>query len=90
MAGTDGRDPRDDYRHLLKELKLYSPALLDKPRIVGANKMDVPASAANLAKFRKKYAVPVLKISCLTGAGLDALQKKLWTQITALRRRERA
>ncbi len=90
MAGTDGRDPRDDYKHLLKELKLYSPALLDKPRMVGANKMDVPASVANLVKFSKKYPVPVAKISCLTGAGLDALQKKLWTQIAALRRRERA
>ena len=43
MAGyTDARDPRrDDYKHLLKELELYDPALLKKPRVVAANKMDV-------------------------------------------------
>src|SRR5688572_7993123 len=39
MAGIDGRDPGEDYRHLLKELELYDSALLKKPRIVAANKM---------------------------------------------------
>jgi len=31
MAGADGRDPSDDYRQLLEELKWHDPALLDKP-----------------------------------------------------------
>src|SRR3954465_9000253 len=34
MAGTDGRHPWDDYKQLLKELELYSPALLKRPRLV--------------------------------------------------------
>ena len=41
MAGSDGRDPRDDYATLLRELELYDPALLKKPRLVVANKMDL-------------------------------------------------
>ena len=45
MAGVDGRDPRDDYKHLLRELELYDPALLRKPRLVAANKMDLPEAA---------------------------------------------
>jgi GTP-binding protein len=64
MAGTDARDPRDDYKHLLNELKLYDPALLDKPRLVAANKMDVPESAALLTKFKKRHKVDVIEISC--------------------------
>ena len=40
MAGTDNRAPWDDYKQLLKELELYDPALLEKPRLVVANKMD--------------------------------------------------
>ncbi len=40
MAGTDGRKPWDDYKQLLSELELYDPALLEKPRLVVANKMD--------------------------------------------------
>src|SRR5258706_4445414 len=44
MAGTDNRAPWDDYKKLLKELELYDPALLERPRLVVANKMDEPAA----------------------------------------------
>jgi GTP-binding protein len=54
MAGTDGREPYDDYRQLLAELKLYDPGLLEKPRLLAANKMDEPAAAGNLRKFKRK------------------------------------
>ena len=40
MAGTDNRKPWDDYKQLLNELELYDPALLEKDRLVVANKMD--------------------------------------------------
>lgn len=74
MAGVDNRDPRDDYRQLLEELKLHDPALLEKPRLVVANKMDLPESAKKLAAFRRKHRVPVLKISALADEGLDKLK----------------
>lgn len=90
MAGTDGRDPRDDYKHLLHELKLYDPALLDKPRIAVANKMDVPEAAANLAKFVRRYkTAEVIEISCQSGAGLPQLKKELLKRVTKLRAREK-
>ena len=91
MAATDARDPRDDYKHLLKELELYDPALLEKPRIVVANKMDIPEAAAQLAKFKRRYKnVDIIEISCLTGAGLDALKKELLKRVVKLRRSEKA
>jgi GTPase len=91
MAGTDARDPRDDYKHLLHELELYDPALLEKPRIAVANKMDVPAAAANLAKFKRRYkTVDVMEISCATGAGLEPLKKELLKRVTKFRAREKA
>ncbi|MDR1789304.1 MAG: GTPase ObgE [Opitutaceae bacterium] len=78
MAGTDGRDPRDDYAVLLRELEAHDPALLAKPRLVIANKMDLPAAAPNLAKFRRRHKkLPVLRLSCLTGAGLAELKAGL-------------
>ncbi|MFI5357779.1 MAG: GTPase ObgE [Opitutales bacterium] len=89
MAGTDARDPRDDYKHLLHELKLYDPALLKKPRLVAANKMDLPESAAWLAKFKRRYKVDLVEISCLRGAGLDRLKKELLKRVTTLRAREK-
>ncbi len=88
MAGEDGRDPRDDYKHLLKELELYDPALLKKPRLVAANKMDLPAARKNLEKFRKRHEVTVLEISCLKGTGLNPLRRELFRRVAALRARE--
>ncbi len=89
MAGTDNRDPRDDYKQLLRELELYDPALLDKPRLVVANKMDVPEAKAQLVKFKKKHKVDVLEISCLEGKGLDKLKKELLKRVTKLRAKEK-
>ena len=84
MAGVDGRDPGDDYRHLLNELKLYDPALLKKPRLVAANKMDLPAAAANLAKFKRRHKVDVVEISCLDQTGLEGLKKELLKRVSTL------
>jgi len=90
MAGVDARDPRDDYAQLLRELKLYDPALLTKPRIVAANKMDLAEAAAQLAKFKRRYrSVDVIEISCLTGDGLERLKKELLKRVTAFRKKEK-
>jgi GTPase len=89
MAGNDGRDPGEDYRQLLNELKLYSPALLKKTRLVAANKMDLPAAPANLGKFKRRFRVDALEISCLQGTGLEALKAELLRRVTVLRRKEK-
>jgi GTP-binding protein len=91
MAGTDARDPRDDYKTLLNELKLYDPAMLKKPRLVVANKMDVESAAAHLAKFRKRHkTVDLVEASCLTGAGLERLKKELLKRVARFRVQEKA
>ena len=90
MAGADARDPRDDYKHLLNELKLYDKALLDKPRLVVANKMDLPEFAPNLAKFQRRFkTVDVQEISCLSGDGLETLKKELLKRVTKFRAAEK-
>ncbi len=85
MAGVDNRDPRDDYATLVKELKLYDPALLKKPRVVVANKMDIEGAKANLTKFSKRHKVDVLKISCLDGTGLEKLKDELRRRVRKIR-----
>jgi GTP-binding protein len=76
MAGTDGRDPVDDYKQLLEELGMYDRALLEKPRLVVANKMDEPAFEANLKKFKRRIRkTSVLPISAAFGEGLDKFRK---------------
>jgi len=78
MAGTDGRAPWDDYNQLLRELELYDPILLSKPRIVVANKTDLPTAESNLARFRRRIKVsPMLKISAATGLGIDKFKQTI-------------
>jgi GTP-binding protein len=77
MAGTDDRKPWDDYKQLLKELKLYKAEILEKPRVVVANKMDAPAAKKNLAAFKRKHRVKTHEISALEGTGLDKLKLAL-------------
>ena len=71
MAGTDGREPWEDYRQLLRELELYDPALLERPRLVVANKLDEPAAEANLKKFKRRIPrTPVLPIAAAFDEGI--------------------
>ena len=72
-AGTEGREPWDDYKTLLNELKLYQPGLVKKPRIVVANKIDLPGVEEKLAALRKKVKEPVLPVSANEGTGIDKL-----------------
>ncbi|HMP81185.1 MAG TPA: GTPase ObgE [Verrucomicrobiota bacterium] len=76
MAGTDNRAPWDDYHHLLKELELYDPSLLERPRYVVGNKMDEPAAEENLKKFKRKVRkTPVLPIAAGFDEGVDKFKQ---------------
>jgi GTP-binding protein len=76
MAGIDGHDPSDDYRQLLEELRLCDPALLEKPRLVAANKMDEAVAEENLKKFKRRHrGLRVLPISAAFDQGLDQFKK---------------
>ncbi len=78
MAGTDNREPWNDYKQLLSELNLYDPALLEKPRYVVANKMDEPQAEANLKKFKQKVRrVSVLPITAAFDEGVPKFKQLL-------------
>jgi GTP-binding protein len=76
MAGTDNREPWEDYKSLLEELELYDPGLLKRPRYVVANKMDEPQAEANLKAFKRKIKkTPVLPISAAFDQGIDKFKQ---------------
>jgi len=86
MAGEDGRDPLDDYVKLREELRLYDPAVAAKEHLVVANKMDEPAAAENLQRFRGQYPeISIWPISCLTEEGVAELRKALFTAVDKFR-----
>ena len=80
MAGTDNRQPWDDYRQLRREIAQYDAALLDRPSLVVANKMDEAAAVENLPKFVKKTRVKPVVMSALdrNDAGVAKFKQLLW------------
>ena len=84
MAGTDGREPWDDYKQLLKELELYDPELLERPRIVVANKIDEAIAEEKLKQFKKKIKkVSPLPISAAFGEGMDKFKQTIREAVEA-------
>jgi len=76
-AGVDGRTPWDDYRALRREMRLFDPALLKRPILLVANKMDLPGAAENLARLDAAARRQALPVSVATGQGLDDLRARL-------------
>ena len=77
MAGTDNREPWEDYRILNKEISEYSEELASRPSMVVANKMDSEAALENLPRFVEETGIEPICVSCETGDGLDAFKEKL-------------
>ena len=67
MAGTDGREPWEDYRVLSKEIAGYNTELPERPFIVVANKMDKAAARKNLRRFVRETGVTPLALCCEAG-----------------------
>ena len=77
IAGTDGRDPIDDFDKIFDELKKYSEDLASRPQIIIANKIDsVDLESDEVKAFNAKMqslGYPVIYVSAVTGEGLDKL-----------------
>ena len=76
LLDAGAADPARDFETLRTELELHDPALLEKQRIVVANKMDLPSAGENWAQSRsalEKHGAPMCEISALKGEGLEKL-----------------
>ncbi len=79
-ADTDSIDK--EYQILLRELELYSPELLFKPRLLGISKSDlVDEELKELLRPTLPEGVPYVFFSSITGEGLLVLKDKLWELI---------
>ncbi len=73
-AGTEGRDPIDDVRVILEEVRLYNPLLADRPVVIAANKMDLPEASDNIQHLKEEYPeYRIFPISAVTGSGVQEL-----------------
>ncbi len=78
-AGTEGRDPLDDYRQINEELRLYQPQLAERPQLVALNKMDLIEARDNLPRLQRALPVDksdIFPISAATGEGIQLLLRR--------------
>ena len=85
-AGSEGRDPLEDFRATNRELELYNPLLSKRPMVIAANKMDLPGAPENLQKLKAAVGndYELYPVSAVTGDGLDPLVYRLAGLIAAL------
>ena len=91
VSGGSGRDPVEDFETIRRELSLYNPALLDKPELVVANKMDAldePDRVIRLEARARDLALPFFRISAVSGDGVPALLEAAWAHIARARAAE--
>lgn len=81
MGSAEGRDPYDDYVTITNELKAFDATLLERPKIIIANKMDLPDAKSNLEVFKTKVDHEIFPISAITKQGLDQVLRKLQTLV---------
>lgn len=55
VSGSEGRDPKEDFDKINKELETYSPKILKKPQLVAANKIDMVDEDSEEYKEFKEY-----------------------------------
>ncbi|MDR0425991.1 MAG: GTPase ObgE [Clostridiales bacterium] len=91
ISGAEGRDPAADYRAIQRELKGYGEKLAALPALTVLNKCDAAADLPERIKaFKKKIRGEVVAVSAATGAGIDALKKRLFELLQELPRPEKA
>ena len=76
VAGTEGRNPIDDFNKINEELKKYSEKLASRKQIIVANKIDSMQDEENykaLELLAKENNMEIYKISAVTGEGLNNL-----------------
>ncbi|MDH4222058.1 MAG: GTPase ObgE [candidate division Zixibacteria bacterium] len=81
-------DLKTEYYNLQNELKLFDISLLDKPSILVLNKIDLLSEKEN-TKLKLNLDTQMVKISALTGEGLDKLLKVLDRELDKVRIREK-
>ncbi len=86
VSGSEGRDPKEDFEVISKELKSFNEELSNAPMIVAANKSDM-ATDEQIADFKEYIegkGIEVVEISAVTTKGTDELVEKIAEMLSKL------
>lgn len=81
VSGMEGRDPKDDFDAINRELAKYSPTLAKKKQIVVLNKIDLvqdDTTIPQVTKYFEDKGYEVFAVNALTGQGLPELMERAY------------
>ncbi len=84
MSEMSELDPVDEFETINAELEKHSESLPKKLKILVAAKMDaaVPQKVKRLERWAKKNRLELIKISSVTGEGLEELKRAVFRKLT--------
>ncbi len=86
VSGSEGRDPKEDFEIINRELANFSEELAEAPQIVAANKCDLatPEQIAEFREFIEGKGMELFEISAATTQGTKELVKKIFEELSKL------
>ena len=86
VSGSEGRDPREDFDIINRELEKFSPDLAECPQIVAANKSDMasPEQIQKLKEYIEEKGYTFFEISAATTQGTSELIKYISQELDKL------
>lgn len=92
VAGSEGRDPSEDFDKINKELFEYSPALMKKPMIVAANKIDLISEDdpkyLEFKEYVERKGYPCFPISAPINYGIKELLTEAMNELNRIKEQQ--
>ena len=86
VSGSEGRDPKEDFEQINKELAGFSAELAQRPQIVLGNKCDVatPEQVEEFRRFVEDKGLTFLPISAAAHTGIEGLPALVYNRLADL------
>ncbi len=86
VSGYEGRDPKEDFENINRELKKFNPELAEKPQLVAGNKIDM-AETEQIEDFKSWIEAKGLEyysICAPISEGTQELMNAAWNKLQTL------
>ncbi|MCD8089905.1 MAG: GTPase ObgE [Clostridiales bacterium] len=76
-GAVEGNDPVESVRAINAEIEKYNEALLERPMIIAANKMDIPEGEENFKRLKEAFEPEGMKVFPLSAASNQGIEEIL-------------
>lgn len=86
VSGSEGRDPKEDFRIINEELRKFNPELAQRPMVVAGNKCDLTSDeqVEDFRKFVEAQGYAFFPIMAAIRYGVDPLLNKVTEMLSTL------